>query len=139
MPKRGSNLGERDQHEAALGQAGMRDDEVAGADGGAGVEEDVDVEGTRAERDEATASELALDVADGVEELEWEERGFGGDAAVEEPGLRGEADGFGGVERRAAGDADAGGVEKLEGAGDAGGAVAEVGAEGEIDRLRLHR
>ena len=131
------DLGERDENEAAVGEAGMRDFEVACADDGGGVKEDVDVEGAWAEADQAATPELEFDGADGVEELEREKRSFGFDAAVEEPGLLGEADGFSGVERRAKGDADANGIEEVEGAGDAGGAVAEVGAEGEIDGLGL--
>ena len=138
MANGGSDFGERDEDEAALGKTGMRDFETGGTNDGGGVKEDVDVNGAGAERDEASPTELVFDAADGMKELERKERSFGGDTAVEKPGLMGEADRFGGVERGATRDADAGSFKKLESAGDVGGAVAKVGAEREIDLLGLN-
>ena len=133
MSERGGDFGERGEDEAALGQARMRYDEVAGADGGAGVEEDVNVEGARAVVEAQAAAELMFDGLSGVEKLQRNKKRFGGNAAVEKPRLRSEADWLGGVERGTPEDADAGSVEEFEGAGEVSLAVAEVGTEGEVD------
>ena len=133
MSERGGDFGERDEDKAALGEARMRDDEVAGADDGAGVEEDVNVEGARAVVKAQAAAELVFDGLSGVEKLQRKKKSFGGNAAVEKPRLRSEADWLGGVKRRAADDADAGRVEEFESAGEVSLAVAEVGAEREVD------
>mgnify|MGYP001606577048 CR=1 FL=1 len=61
VAERRGDLGERDEDEAAVGEARMRDDEIACADDGGGVEEDVNVEGAWAFVEAQAAAEAVLD------------------------------------------------------------------------------
>jgi hypothetical protein len=93
-------------------EAGLRNDEIA-------IEEDVEVEGSRAvgECGGAIAAEDALDREKSVEKWARCETGFEEENGVEKTRLGGKADGRGGIERGTRGDAAEPG-EVLEGCGE---------------------
>ena len=103
----GSDFGEGDEDEGALGEAGMRDFEIELRKDEVVVEEEIKVEGAGAvgEGGGAVTAEAALDGEKSVKERARCEIGFKGNDGVEEAGLIGKADGRGGVERGAGGDA----------------------------------
>ena len=137
----GSDFGEGDEDEGALGEAGVRDFEAGLREDEIAVEKDVKVEGagTVGEGGGAVAAEEALDGKERFEEDARGERGVECNDGVEEAGLinktGGEADGGGGVKRGAGSDAAEGGeVIKCSGesgSGRAGGA-GQVCAEGDV-------
>ena len=102
-----SDFGERDKDEGSLGEAGVRDFEVELRKDEVVVEEEIKVEGAGAvgEGGGAVTAEAALDGEKSVKERARCEIGFKGNDGVEEAGLIGKADGRGGVERGAGGDA----------------------------------
>ena len=117
----GCDFGERDENEGAFSETRVGNIEAGFAEEEVVVEEDVEVEGTRAVGDGcgAVAAEIALDGEEGVEEIAWGEWSFEGQDRVEETGLIGEADGGGGMERGACGDSAQGG-ETCGGGGECG-------------------
>ncbi len=133
----GCDFVEGDEDKGALGEARMGDFEAGFAEDEIAVEENVEIEGARAIGDAcgAVAAEFAFDEENGAKQFEWRQSGFEGDHGVEEAGLIDDADGRGGVERGARGDAaersetDGGGGER--GFGRAGG-TGQVGAEGDV-------
>jgi hypothetical protein len=133
-----SQFGEGDEDEAALEHAGVGDLQVRLGDGFQAVEEDVQVEESRTFGDKFVAAEGSFDATEGAEESSSGESGFGVEDAIEEPGLVEEVHGLGFVESGDAEDADARLFEGGEGGAEIGGAVAQVGAEGEVDLVRGH-
>jgi len=133
----GRDLRERDENECTFGKTGMRDFEVGLGDDLIAEEQDVEVERARAvwKTGCAVAAELALDSEQAFEQGARGEFGFERDHGVDKVRLVGEADGRGGVERRAGNEA-AQGFEARCGGGERGfgrASVAwQVGAEADI-------
>ena len=125
---------ERNENEGALGQARVGNFEIRFADAEIVVEENVEVEGAGAvgEAGGAVAAELLFDGQQGVEQLARSEYCFKGDDGVDKAGLRGEADGRGGIERGAADDATKRG--KARGCG----GQRDVGQAGVAGQVRAH-
>jgi len=103
----GSDFCEGDEDEGALSEPRVRDFEARLGEHETAVEENVEIEGPGAVGDRARsiAAEEALDGEKSVEKWARREIGFNSDDGVEEARLIGEADGFGGIERGARGDA----------------------------------
>lgn len=99
----GSDFGERDKDEGALGKAEMRDYEAGFGQDEIAIEEDIEVEGARTVEDGARAitAEQALDREKSFKEGARREIGLNGDDGVQEARLIGKADWFCGVERNA--------------------------------------
>src|SRR5579883_2979954 len=126
-------VGQRRQHEAALGHARVRDLKLGCRDGGAAVEQDIDIDRARALRNTAHAAELALDAARGAEELPREELRFGLRDEVQEPALLRVIHRLGFVNGRDAQHADARGGQPVQSRAEVCLAVADIRAEAEID------
>ncbi len=134
----GSDFGERDKDEGALGKAEMRDYEAGFGQDEIAIEEDIEVEGARTVEDGARAitAEQALDREKSFKEGARREIGLNGDDGVQEARLIGKADGLGGIERGTRGDAaERGDLLESSGEGSIGRASGawEVGAEGDVD------
>lgn len=127
----GSDFGEGNEDEGALGEARVRDFEAGLQEGEIAVEKNVEVEGAGSVGDGggAVAAEVTLDGEQGVEQGARGEIGVEGDDGVEKAGLRRESDRRSGVKRGAGGDAAEGG-EALGGCGECGGRRA--GGAGEV-------
>jgi len=101
------------------------------------VKQEIEVEGTGAVGDGggAVAAEFALDLEQPVEKFARGQVGFKREDGVEEARLVGQANGSGGVERRALGDAAEGG-EAIRSGRESGfrrpGGTGNVGAEGDV-------
>jgi hypothetical protein len=133
----GRNFVQGNKNKGALGKARVRNFESRFAEHKIAVENEIEIESTRAVGDgvEAVAAEFLLDGEKCAEKLERGERRFKRESGVEEARLIGEADGRGGVERRAGCDAaergearEGGGKGCIGGAGGAG----NVRAEGDV-------
>ena len=143
-------LGEGDEDELALGEAGVREEEAGFVDLMGAVKEEVEVEGAGSvgEGVGAVAAKFELDDKEGLEEGEGGEGGLKLEDGVDEVGLVGKADGGGAVKGGAAGDAaelaeaegggGEGGLRGADGAGEVG-AEADVGEVGHLSRVLRER
>ena len=127
------DFGEGNQHELALEHAWVGNLQFRRGDRLIAIYKDIDVEEAGAFGESFFAAEVVFDGAEGVEEREWREVCFGLNRAIEEPRLVEVVHGGGFVEggeflRLNASDGQGG-----DGGLQVGGAVAEVGAEGEVD------
>jgi hypothetical protein len=113
-------------------EAGFAEDQIA-------VKDEIEVEGARAVGNfgQAVAAEFVLDGEKSTEQLQWAERSLKQDGRIGEAGLIRNADGRGGVKRRAGGDAAETGKESNSGGkGDVrrAGGTGQVAAEGDGGR-----
>jgi hypothetical protein len=131
-----NKVGERGEHESALGHPRMRYLETRRADHGAGVEQDIDIDRARPFSHGADPAEFALYLAGAGEQLHREECGLRFRHQVEEPALLDVIDGLCLIDRGSAENAKAGRGKPVEGGSQISLAVADVGAETEINRLQ---
>lgn len=127
------DFGEGNQHELALEHARVGDLQFGRGDGLIAIYKDIDVEEAGAFGESFFAAEVVFDGAEGMEEREWREVCFGLNGAIEEPRLVEVVHGGGFVERGEFLRLNASGGQGGDGGLQVGGAVAEVGAEGEVD------
>ena len=111
----------------------MRNLQVWLVEGGVVVEQDIQVDEARALRKGLVAAHVGFDLPESGQELMRRKSGFRTEGGVEEPGLIEVVDGFGFVEARDFFDANGVAVEEMDGFAEVVGAVADVGAEGDVD------
>ena len=132
MQPEGRDLGQRGEGETALRQARMRQEETGKPRHAAAEIEDVAVDHARPIAERGLAAAGPLDLLQGRKQSAWRAAPADGGDEIQERGLPVEAGGLARVERRDAvdggkkGDAD-------EGGGEMGAAVAQVGAEAEVN------
>ena len=100
MPGFGSNLGQWFEHETALVHCGMGNGQGGRVHTGLVEEQDVDIDFAGSFWLDPMPAHGLLDRQEGAQEMVRPLFGIEGDRAVQEPGLIGEFDGFGFVERR---------------------------------------
>ena len=133
MAKGRGDFGERDEDEVSQKHAGMWDLEIGSGDGVVAVEEDVQVDQARAFGEGFFAAHLRFDVAECREELRGREIGLRFEDGVEEPGLIEIINGLGFVDAGDSCDADGGFAEESDGFAQVCLAVANVGAQRQVD------
>jgi hypothetical protein len=129
----GGDFGEGDQDEVALEHPGMGNLESGLVDDEIVVQKDVEINEARAFGDRFVVAHVRFNAAKGGEQLGRREIGLRFERGVKEPRLVEVIDGFSFVEGRKFDDCDGGVFKELQSAAKIGFAVAEIGAEGEID------
>src|SRR5579864_7947391 len=99
MPRIRSDLGEWFEYKPALVHGGMWDGQGGRVHGGVAEEQDVDVDVTGAFLLGAQAAHGSLDLQERAQEPAWRLFSIESDRAIQQPGLLGEIDGFGFIER----------------------------------------
>ena len=132
MANAGSDLRQRYQHKASFLQGRMRYGQAFASDGRISEQQNVDVDAARALFPDPYSSNLFFDLENCGHELLRGLFGIEFDYAIQEPGLRGEFDRFGFVERRNLQDFSEA-AKAVDSCVQIGGAVTEVRAKREID------
>lgn len=127
------DFGEGNQHEFTFQHARVGDLQLGCGHGLIAIYKDIDVEEAGAFGESFFAAEVVFDGAESVEEREWREVCFGLNGAIEEPRLVEVVHGGGFVEGGEFLQLNASGAQGGDGGLQVGDAVAEVGAEGEVD------
>ena len=141
------DLVEGNEDECALGQAGMRNLKIGFTEVKISQQYNIQVQGAGAiaHAGGAVTAEFALDFEQRIEKAMRGEAGFKRDDRIQKPGLVGEADGRGGIERGAVNDAACRGFEPASRGGQRGGGRSrrtgdicshrDVGCEHGIERI----
>ena len=127
------NFGQGDKHEIALEHTRMRDLEFRRVDRGVIVEKNVEVDETRPFGKGFPAAHAGLHVTEGAEQRCRRKTGLGREDGVEKPGLVVIIDRFGFVNARKPEHMDARFGEEANGFAQVFFAIANVGAERQID------
>ena len=139
MTERRGNLGERREDEVSLEHARMGDLEIGCGDDFVSVKEDVEVDQARAFGERFLAAHLRFDFAERSEKLNSRKIGLRLEDGVEEPRLVEIIDRLGFVDAGKFCDVDTGFSEETNGFAQVFLAVANVGAEREVDGDHIQR
>ena len=134
MTEIGGDFGEWSKDKIALQHAGVRDLECRSIDDIVAVEEDVEVDQARTVGERLAAAHVGFDTAKGGEELIRSKVGGGFERSVEEPRLVEITNGFRLVKTGKLRDDNTDVFEQLNGSAEVGFAIADVGAERDVDR-----
>jgi hypothetical protein len=127
----GREFSQRFEDESAFGKGRVRDRESRFLDDPISEQQNIEVDEARAFLLDALTAHGGFEGEQCVQELARLLRGLNADDAIQEPGLIGEFDGLGLIERRDGAHAGEG-AEALDGVAKVAGAIAEVGTEGQV-------
>lgn len=118
MAQGGSDFRERHQNEAPLIHPRMRNFELLSANDTGAIKQYIQIDDARASAHGVLAAEFIFDFLEGSQQLARHQIGFNFQDTVQKPGLGGDVDRFGRINRGLPYDANASRTEGLNGRGD---------------------